>query len=363
MKKVRIVVLLSVAFALAVCFIALMKTAVENRIKTAARDANTGVGSTEIPATQTEKEQIMSIRNDQDVDDQDIVVETSPEIGAFWNALRRQEALQKRALTSKEIRLLARKHAGGNPDAETYFFLDAEWKLKEKPRRFISSDKYRLWLEAKKNLYGLDESESADLLDIYLADQYASDTEKIAHHTKPIGDWGRWIKENAPSEWEVVDEAYSDNQWKFLDTEPGAVDGPPRFTYDNFPTLEQRVRAYYTAFFEAVALLPDDAAAFTVYFGSASPVPASEERRKIENANPRQDALPPPEERPTAPDEAVAAEAAFEQAIQDSIRQYGPEEGLRRLIMSDQDWIEQIVRSRERRQSAPPSPPSEDSQP
>ena len=168
-----------------------------------------------------------------------------------------------------------------------------------------------------------------------MSDQYASDTDKIDLYTKPLDNWTRWIKENAPSEWDVVWEAYEDNQWKFLDAELGAVNGAPRYTHDNFPTVEQRARAYYAAFFEAVALLPDDAAAFTVYFGASSP---------------------PPEERPTAPDEAAAFEAAFERSIQDSIRQYDPEEGLRRLIVSNQERIERIKRSQERRQGAPPPP-------
>lgn len=251
---------------------------------------------------------------------------------AFWQEVRERltaEELQSDPEGAKEtLRALAEKHADGNADAETYFFLDAEWKVKEKSRRFISSDKYRLWLEAKKNLYGLDKWENADLVNIYLSDQYASDTEKIEFYTKPLNDWTRWIRENAPSEWDVVWEAYEDNQWKFLNAEPGAVDGPPRLTHDNFPTVEQRARAYYAAFFEAVALLPDDAAAFTVYFDSASPAP---------------------EERPTAPDEAAAVEAEFEQAIQDSIRQYGPKEGLRRLIVSNQERIERIKRPQERR--------------
>ncbi|MDE0021905.1 MAG: sigma-70 family RNA polymerase sigma factor [Candidatus Poribacteria bacterium] len=282
----------------------------------------------------------------------------------FWQEVGERltvEEMQSDPERAKEtLRAIAEKHADGNADAETYFFLDAEWKLKEKSRRFISSDKYRLWLEAKKNLYGLDKSEDADLVHIYLSDRYASDTEKIDFYTKPLDDWVRWIRENAPSEWDAVEEAYSDNQWKFLDAEPGAIDGPPRYTYENFPTVEQRARAYYIAFFEAVALLPDDAAAFTVYFGSASP--ASEERHKIEDANPRQDAPPPPspsKERQAASDEAAAVEAAFEQAVQDSIRRYGPEEGLRRLIVSDHDWIERIGRLQERRQEETPPPPED----
>ena len=373
MKKSRIAVLALIALAAVGCLIALIKTAME----TADRDAGMGVESTETAAPQTKednKEQIMSTDGDQD-----LIVETIPGYGtitrkrhslfkpsedspeayrAFWDALRREEALKKRALTLEEIRAIAQEHADGNADAETYFFLDAEWKLKEKPRRFIPSEKYRQLLEAKKNLYGLEDWEDADLVNIYLSDQYESDTENVLYQTKPIDDWAAWIRENAPAEWEIVGKAYSDNQWEFLGKEPEKWNGPLRYTYENFPTVEQRARAYYTAFFEAVALLPDDAAAFTVYFGSASPAPEEPKVEKatppMKEAAPRQDAPPPPEERPTAPDEAAdveaAFEAAFEQAIQDSIRRHGPEEGLRRLIMSDQDWIERIARLQERRQ-------------
>ncbi len=95
----------------------------------------------------------------------------------FWQEVRERltgEETQGDPEGAKEtLRAIAEKHADGNADAETYFFLDAEWMVKEKSRRFISSDKYRLWLEAKKNLYGLDKWENADLVDIYLSDQYA----------------------------------------------------------------------------------------------------------------------------------------------------------------------------------------------
>ena len=295
----------------------------------------------------------------------------------FWQEVGEQmtvEEMQSDPERAKEtLRAIAEKHADGNRDLAEVLYLDAEFKMDLKESGVRDQDESLAFFELKEKTLGLDDWESGELIHFrYMRKYNNEDGNEVIRQTKPVNEAFVWMRTHATEEYENAKDVYYDVLNELQNDYPlNDPQAPFRYTHENFPTIEDRARTKYMAFFEALGHLPDDSKVFTEYFAlSSAPsidvqAPAMEEagaRAASIEAPPadtsrRQDAPPPPKERPTASDEAAAVEAAFEQAVQDSIRRYGPEEGLRRLIMSDQDWIERIGRLQERRQEETPPPP------
>ena len=258
------------------------------------------------------------------------------------------------------LRGLAEKHSGGNPDLAKVLYLDAEFKMELKESGVRDQDESLEFFELKEKTLGLDEYETGELIHFRYMRQFNNeDGKEVMRQTKPVTDLFIWMETHAPGEYEKVRDVYYDAREELEKNFPlNDPQAPFRYTHENFPTIEARARTKYMAFFEALGHLPDDAKVFTEYFTPSSAPPSDVQAPAPEasgagaapiepppaDRSPRQEAPPPPEARPTAPDAAADDEAAFERAVQDSIRRHGPEEALRRLIMSDQDWIERIMK-------------------
>ncbi len=280
------------------------------------------------------------------------------------------------------LRALAEKHGNGDADWTEFLYLESSEHLGMAHDRGL--DPYVTQLELKSKLVGLDSRESAQLTHYHLQEKYnGEDAEAAYNMRKPISDLFNWMEKTIPSEKESFVETYR-SAWEELRVErkfPYAIS--ESLTHENYPTVEERVNVAYTAFFEALSQLPSDSRVFTEYFNESfvppapdaaapstpktaeapAPAEAPPHPTRHEKETPDKQTLP---SSPDAPPPSVSPEevAAFEAAVRDSIRRHGHQEGLRRLIASNPEWVERIMRLQEaRRQGETPPPPSEESQP
>ena len=275
------------------------------------------------------------------------------------------------------LRALAEKHGNGDADWTEYLYLEASETLGMAQDRGL--EPYVTQLELKSKLLGLDSEESSQLTQYHLQEKYnGEDRDAISDLLEPIKEFQDWMEMTIPSEKESFFETYYgiaenlrvERQFPFAINE--------RLTHENYPTVEDRVNLSYTAFFEALSQLPEESRVFTEYFdesfvppapGAAAPPPMQaaeapqpaprKEAAPTASDDPASSPSPPPDASP--PSASPEEVAAFEAAVRDSIRRYGPKEALQRLIKSNPEWVERIMRSYERRQGG--TPPSEESQP
>ena len=281
------------------------------------------------------------------------------------------------------LRALAEKHGNGDADWTEFLYLEASEHLGMAQDRGL--EPYVTQLELKNKLLGLDSEESSQLTHYHLQEKYnGEDGDAVSELLKPVKEFYDWMEKTIPSEKEGLFETYYGIAKK-LRVElqhPFAID--ERLTHENYPTVEERVNLLYTAFFEALSQLPDDSRVFTEYFGESFVPPAPDAAappptQAVKTPTPAESPQPTPREGapsttpddtapPTPPDASPPSPspeevAAFEAAVRDSIRSHGRKEGLQRLIKSNPEWVERIMRSYERRQDETPPPASKESQP
>ena len=265
--------------------------------------------------------------------------ESDPEIyREFW--AEAAEALKDYQLTwdksvdhsaaLETLRALAEKHGNGDAEWTEYLYLESSNALGMAHDR--GHEPYVKQMELKNKLLGLTPDEASHLMDCRLGDIYnVDDTDAVHYLLEPVIRFLDWMKKAAPSErggfiatyHQIADELRLERRFPIATHE--------LLNNENYPSIDDRANLLYAAFFDALSRLPDDSKVFTEYF-SESFVPSATE------------ASAPPGE----------LTAAFEASVRASIGQYGSEEGLRRLVKSNPEWVERVMRSRGFRQGAPP---------
>ena len=91
--------------------------------------------------------------------------------------------------------------------------------------------------------------------------QWNTERHEVLRRTEPIRLLLGWMEENAPAEWDVVDQRYQEVL--------APLNPPPGPVIENWRTIPQRVDDHYDSLFQGLELLPDDSLTLQEFFSSS----------------------------------------------------------------------------------------------
>ncbi len=257
-------------------------------------------------------------------------------------------------LAQEKIHAIARELGGGDPDWTEFLHLRGHGLITTVPGlegTYQSLDDAVRYYELHLQLFGENEAVQKELEGTRAALQWNEDIAEVQRLAQPIKDVERWIEENAPSEWEIVEKHYVQM------LKERTLPGDPR---EDWRTPSERADIHYEAFFDALEFLPDDSQTLGVLFEN-DVLRAKEtflsEKIAIE-AEPRSasELAPvhavdvhtvdlkhaPASVSQSSPVSSPGDSTSFNSAVMDYVQRFGSEEGLRRLSESDSEWQVQI---------------------
>ncbi len=208
-------------------------------------------------------------------------------LAAFQPALELKDS--DSALAIEKMHDIAKELGDGDIELTEYFHLKGHSlfnQSSDKNKSYLSVEDGVRYLELKEKLFGLNDTQEKELQEGRAGLRWNRDGDEVVRQIEPIIYLRRWMKENAPAEWDIVNTRYLELIHEGLPTSPLS---------ENFPALHERVDTHYKNFFEALVLLPDDSLTLsTLYESSQENVTASllSEHSKIQPAQPVADVPP-----------------------------------------------------------------------
>ena len=165
-----------------------------------------------------------------------------------------------------DVRLhaIAKELGNGDPDWTEFFHLAGHLELNTIPgtdEAYQTVDDAVRYYELKDELFGLSDEEQGKLQETRAMVQWNTERHEVLRRTEPVRLLLSWMEENAPAEWDVVNQRYQEVLTP-LNPPPGPV-------IENWRTIPQRVDDHYDSLFQGLELLPDDALTLQEFFGSS----------------------------------------------------------------------------------------------
>jgi len=182
-------------------------------------------------------------------------------LAAFQPALRLKDS--DRALAIEKMHEIAKELGEGDPEWTEYFHLEGHTlfnQLADRNQSYLSVADAVRYLELKEQFFGLTDVQEKELQEGRAAVRWNQDGPEVVRQIEPIIFIRRWMKENAPAEWDLVNTRY----FELIDERKA----PPPLA-DNFMTIRERVDLHYQNFTEALELLPEDSVTLSTLYESS----------------------------------------------------------------------------------------------
>lgn len=167
-------------------------------------------------------------------------------------------------LANARMHDIARELGKGDPDWTEYFHLAGHLELSKIPgtnKGYQTVDDALRYYELKEKIFGLSALNQELLQELRAMVQWNTERHEVLRRTEPIRLLLEWMEENAPAEWDVVNQRYQEVLT--------SLNPPPGQVIENWRTIPQRVDAHYDSLFQGLELLPDDALTLQEFFGSS----------------------------------------------------------------------------------------------
>lgn len=167
-------------------------------------------------------------------------------------------------LADAKLHTIARELGDGDPDWTEFFHLEGHLHLNAVPgtdEGYQSVDDAVRYYELKEKLFGLSDFEQEYLQEIRAMVQWNTERHEVLRQTEPIRLLLSWMEENAPAEWDVVNQRY--------EAALAPVNPPHGSVIENWRTIPQRVEDHYDSLFQGLDLLSDDSLTLQEFFGSS----------------------------------------------------------------------------------------------
>ena len=160
-------------------------------------------------------------------------------------------------LANARMHDIARELGKGDPDRTEFFHLAGHLRLKGRQ----PVDEALRYYELKEKIFGLSALNQELLQELRAMVQWNTERHEVLRRTEPIRLLLSWMEENAPAEWNVVNQRYQEVLTP--------LNPPPGQVIENWRTIPQRVDDHYDSLFQGLELLPDDALTLQEFFGSS----------------------------------------------------------------------------------------------
>ena len=289
-------------------------------------------------------------------------------------------------LADAKLHTIARELGNGDSEWTEYFHLEGHSVMNN---NFLMVEDALRSYELQEKFFGLSDLEQEYLQEIRAMVQWNTERHEVLRRTEPIRLLLGWMEENAPAEWDVVNQRYEEAL--------APVNPPHGSVIENWRTIPQRVEDHYDSLFQGLELLSDDSLTLQEFFSSSyedaqesllseqaaiqaeppaepvptprhtwdmaheTPVPAETEvsldpeifqppnLEDIENLSGIEIELPTAESLETSLREQLSPER-FTRAMS-LLNHYGPQEGLQRLKETDPALASQIETQLQNRQT------------
>ena len=167
-------------------------------------------------------------------------------------------------LADAKLHTIARELGDGDSDWTEFFHLAGHLRFNAIPgtdKGYQSPEDAVRYYELKEKFFGLSDLEQEYLQEIHAMVQWNTERHEVLRQTEPIQLLLSWMEENAPAEWDVVNQRYE----KVL----APVNPPDGSVIENWRTIPQRVEDHYESLFQGLDLLSDDSLTLQEFFSSS----------------------------------------------------------------------------------------------
>ena len=161
-------------------------------------------------------------------------------------------------LADAKLHTIARELGSGDSEWTEYFHLEGHSVMNN---NFLMVEDALRYFELKEKFFGLSDLNQEYLQEIRAMVQWNTERHEVLRRTEPIRLLLGWMAENAPAEWDVVNQRYEEAL--------APVNPPHGSVIENWRTIPQRVEDHYDSLFQGLELLPDDALTLQEFFGSS----------------------------------------------------------------------------------------------
>ena len=189
-------------------------------------------------------------------------------------------------LADAKLHTIARELGNGDPEWTEYFHLEGHSAMN---KDFLMVEDALRYFELKEKFFGLSDLNQEYLQEIRAMVQWNTERHEVLRRTEPIRLLLGWMEENAPAEWDVVNQRYEEAL--------APVNPPHGSVIENWRTIPQRVEDHYDSLFQGLELLPEDSLTLQEFFSSSY----EDAQASLLSEQAAIQAEPPPPEEPRQP--------------------------------------------------------------
>ena len=161
-------------------------------------------------------------------------------------------------LADAKLHTIARELGNGDSEWTEYFHLEGHSVMNN---NFLMVEDALRSYELQEKFFGLSDLEQEYLQEIRAMVQWNTERHEVLRRTEPIRLLLGWMEENAPAEWDVVNQRYEEAL--------APVNPPHGSVIENWRTIPQRVEDHYDSLFQGLELLSDDSLTLQEFFSSS----------------------------------------------------------------------------------------------
>ena len=161
-------------------------------------------------------------------------------------------------LADAKLHTIARELGSGDSEWTEYFHLEGHSVMNN---NFLMVEDALRSYELQEKFFGLSDLEQEYLQEIRAMVQWNTERHEVLRRTEPIRLLLGWMEENAPAEWDVVNQRYEEAL--------APVNPPHGSVIENWRTIPQRVEDHYDSLFQGLELLSDDSLTLQEFFSSS----------------------------------------------------------------------------------------------
>ena len=161
-------------------------------------------------------------------------------------------------LADAKLHTIARELGSGDSEWTEYFHLEGHSVMNN---NFLMVEDALRSYELQEKFFGLSDLEQEYLQEIRAMVQWNTERHEVLRRTEPIRLLLGWMAENAPAEWDVVNQRYEEAL--------APVNPPHGSVIENWRTIPQRVEDHYDSLFQGLELLSDDSLTLQEFFSSS----------------------------------------------------------------------------------------------
>ena len=167
-------------------------------------------------------------------------------------------------LADARLHTIARELGDGDPDWTEFFHLAGHLRMNvfsDSGEHYLTVDDAVRYHELKEKFFGLSDFDQEYLQELRAMVQWNTERHEVLRQTEPIQVLLSWMEENAPAEWDVVNQRYEEAL--------APVNPPHGSVIENWRTIPQRVADHYESLFQGLDLLSDDSLTLQEFFSSS----------------------------------------------------------------------------------------------